>query len=101
MVKLPSKKDVGKTYAGKLGTAVGWGLESDSSNIISSVLRYVQSNVITNLLCDISYLGLIGDTQVCVDGSDGKSTCGGDSGGPLLVNGVQVCLYITLISTQS
>lgn len=87
---LPSYSDVSNTFAGSAAETAGWGQTSDSVPGVSSVLRYVENNIITNLLCNISFLGLIQSTHICLSGSDGRSTCSGDSGGPLLVQGTQV-----------
>ncbi|XP_069970808.1 chymotrypsin BI-like isoform X1 [Penaeus vannamei] len=54
---------------------------------ISDVLRQVNVPVMTNNDCDSVY-GIVGDGVVCIDGTGGKSTCNGDSGGPLNLNGM-------------
>lgn len=90
LATLPTYSDVSSTYAGSNAETVGWGQVADSTPGVSSVLRYVENNIITNLLCNISFLGLIQNSHICLSGSNGKSSCSGDSGGPLLVGGVQV-----------
>lgn len=90
IVDLPTYNDVSNSFAGEEGTAIGWGVTSDSATTISEVLHYVQSEIITNLLCNLSYLGIIQSSHVCLSGSGGKSTCSGDSGGPLMADGIQV-----------
>ncbi|XP_069970809.1 chymotrypsin BI-like isoform X2 [Penaeus vannamei] len=82
-VKLPSSDvSVGTTV-----TPTGWGRPSDSASGISDVLRQVNVPVMTNNDCDSVY-GIVGDGVVCIDGTGGKSTCNGDSGGPLNLNGM-------------
>ncbi|XP_069970810.1 chymotrypsin BI [Penaeus vannamei] len=82
-VKLPSSDvSVGTTV-----TPTGWGRPSDSASGISDVLRQVNVPVMTNADCDSVY-GIVGDGVVCIDGTGGKSTCNGDSGGPLNLNGM-------------
>ncbi|XP_056633937.1 brachyurin-like [Diorhabda sublineata] len=77
-------------YGKEKALVSGWGRPFDGARGISSVLREVDVPVITNSWCNLKYLGVVGDGQVCVSGSDGKSTCNGDSGGPLTFNGVQI-----------
>ncbi|XP_063599845.1 chymotrypsin BI-like [Penaeus indicus] len=82
-VRLPSSDvSVGTTV-----TPTGWGRPSDSAGGISDVLRQVNVPVMTNNECDSVY-GIVGDGVVCIDGTGGKSTCNGDSGGPLNLNGM-------------
>ncbi|KAI7815317.1 Serine protease [Rhyzopertha dominica] len=89
-INLPSYGDASNTFAGRLGTASGWGRPSDAATTISDVLRYIETNIITNLLCNISFLGMIQGSHICISGADGRSTCNGDSGGPLVVDNIQV-----------
>ncbi|KDR14900.1 Chymotrypsin BI [Zootermopsis nevadensis] len=84
-VRLPSRGQLNENFANADTTVSGWGKDSDSASTISPVLRFVQSPVISNLQCDIYYLGLINDGHICTSGSGGKSTCSGDSGGPLII----------------
>ncbi|XP_047486380.1 chymotrypsin BI [Penaeus chinensis] len=82
-VRLPSSDvSVGTTV-----TPTGWGRPSDSASGISDVLRQVNVPVMTNDECNSVY-GIVGDGVVCIDGTGGKSTCNGDSGGPLNLNGM-------------
>ncbi|KAJ8982905.1 hypothetical protein NQ317_004559 [Molorchus minor] len=82
--------DTSNTFEGHEATASGWGLDSDSSTSISPILRKVTIPVIANSVCNIAYFGVIQDSHICASGLGGKSTCNGDSGGPLTVAGVQV-----------
>ncbi|XP_015602537.1 brachyurin [Cephus cinctus] len=84
-VRLPKKSKVSSTFASATGTVSGWGLDSDSSNSISPVLRWVQNNIMTNFLCNIYYIGVVQSSNICLSGSGGRSTCSGDSGGPLVI----------------
>ncbi|KRT84993.1 Trypsin, partial [Oryctes borbonicus] len=88
-VNLPTRAEAGNTFAGAAGRISGWGLDSDSATAISPVLREVQVNVISNLLCNIQFLGMIQPTNICTSGAGGRGACSGDSGGPLVVDNRQ------------
>lgn len=93
IIPLPSYSDAGNSFAGSNSVVSGWGRPSDSVSTISDVLRYVEVEVIANLICNIYFLGLIQNTQVCTSGDGGRSTCNGDSGGPLVVGNRQVSKF--------
>ncbi|XP_066144717.1 transmembrane protease serine 9-like [Euwallacea fornicatus] len=78
------------TFVGSNAIVSGWGRTSDSSNAISSELRFVQVPVITNAVCQRSYGSIIQSQHICTSGSSGRGSCNGDSGGPLVVNGVEI-----------
>jgi len=81
-VSLPSSDvSVGTTV-----TPTGWGRPSDSASGTSDVLREVDVPIMSNADCDATY-GIIQDGVICIDASNGKGTCNGDSGGPLNYNG--------------
>ncbi|KAF2364200.1 Serine proteases trypsin domain [Trinorchestia longiramus] len=60
----------------------GWGKSSDASYSISDELRVVAVPVISNDVCKEIY-SVVTSATVCIDTSDGKGTCSGDSGGPM------------------
>ncbi|XP_050738548.1 chymotrypsin BII-like [Eriocheir sinensis] len=78
-VSLPSY-DIG---ANEMVVATGWGQPSNDAGSISSVIRQVQLFTISNHDCGAAYFSFIGPNIVCIDGSNNKGTCNGDSGGPL------------------
>lgn len=63
----------------------GWGKPSDSSSGISPVLRYTGDKVISYPDCKKDFI-IVTSRNICMDGSNGKSACSGDSGGPLCIN---------------
>lgn len=77
-------------YQDQIALVSGWGLDSDSSNTVSPVLREVQVPVIPNAVCSLAFFGGINSDIMCTSGTDGKGSCNGDSGGPLVVDGIQV-----------
>jgi len=79
---LPSYSDVDDKFAGLDAPASGWGKPTDSATSISPVLREVITETITNLAC-VFELFQISSKNICISGRGGKSTCNGDSGGPL------------------
>jgi len=79
---LPSYSDVSDNFAGLDAPASGWGKPTDSADSISPVLREVTTETITNLVCRFE-LFTITQKNICISGRGGKSTCNGDSGGPL------------------
>jgi len=73
---------------GKFGTAIGMGSTSyggpKSTELLSADVRYVKRSE-----CDKTFKKVnmgIDESMVCF-GGDGKDSCGGDSGGPLIVDG--------------
>jgi secreted trypsin-like serine protease len=73
------------TFAGESGVISGWGKITDEPDSISDLLRSVTRPIITNKICGMRYGAIISNRRICTDGSDGKGSCLGDSGGPLTV----------------
>jgi len=86
---LPRQADARNTYENDIGKASGWGLVSGNSNTISDQLRFTENPIMSNRACNRIY-GIVEDYQICMSGDGGHSTCSGDSGGPLTVDGVLV-----------
>ncbi|XP_063229583.1 brachyurin-like [Bacillus rossius redtenbacheri] len=84
-IRLPSVAQLSKTFANVPATVSGWGLDSDTATAVSPVLRYISQPVLSNGVCTLSYFGVITESHICTSGQDGKSTCSGDSGGPLTI----------------
>ncbi|XP_061379184.1 trypsin alpha-3-like [Danaus plexippus] len=72
-------------YVGSWATASGFGKTSDSSGA-SSTMRQVNLQVISNDVCRRTYGNMIGSSIICIATPNGRSTCGGDSGGPLAIS---------------
>ncbi|XP_045449271.1 collagenase-like [Melitaea cinxia] len=70
-------------FNGVTAVAAGFGRTSNSGGV-SSVARHVSLQVIDNNTCARSYVaGIVVSSTLCTSNSGGRSTCGGDSGGPL------------------
>lgn len=82
---LPERADVGETLVGEVMTISGWGRESDEASSIAELLNYVRSPIISQQDCEDVY-GPLGEGIVCIDTTDGKGTCNGDSGGPMILD---------------
>jgi secreted trypsin-like serine protease len=78
---LPARSDP-NLEAGTIVTPSGWGKDSDDSWFISDNLREVTVPVISNEDCKAIY-SIIYDGSICIDSSNGRGTCSGDSGGPM------------------
>ncbi|CAH1997986.1 unnamed protein product [Acanthoscelides obtectus] len=93
IVELASGTD---RYVSSIGRIAGWGMTSNEQTVVTAVLRYVDGTIMSKKACrlvDSSYRRIIRDTHLCLSGSSSRGnigTCGGDSGGPLAVDGVQV-----------
>lgn len=57
------------TYEGSNALLTGWGRISDSTSSISSVLKGVIVDVITNAVCSISYGTTIQPNNICTSGN--------------------------------
>uniref|UniRef100_A0A336LZ85 CSON008724 protein n=1 Tax=Culicoides sonorensis TaxID=179676 RepID=A0A336LZ85_CULSO len=82
---LPRRKDRDNSFAQEACITSGWGKDRDSATGISPVLRWVETEIITNSACASYFPGIIQSSNICASGRGGKSSCNGDSGGPLTV----------------
>ncbi|KAF4036779.1 Trypsin [Phytophthora infestans] len=78
---------------GSIATTLKWEFLIDKTN--SSTLQAVDVEIVTNRKCSDSFKTynhsqVIDDSVICAGNGDGKDSCNGDSGGPLLVDGVLV-----------
>ncbi|KAI4466679.1 chymotrypsin-related [Holotrichia oblita] len=89
LVNLPSRSDVSNSFANERGRVSGWGIYSDELGTLSPVLRAVEVYVMTNSDCN-DLLGVIQSSHVCISGMGGVGSCGGDSGGPFVVDNTLV-----------
>lgn len=48
------------------------------------MLRKATTNVIANEVCQETWEGIVTNGTICTSGADGKGTCLGDSGGPMI-----------------
>ncbi|CAG9564986.1 unnamed protein product [Danaus chrysippus] len=76
-------------YVGSWATASGFGRYADGSGI-STRLRYVNLQVITNDVCRATYPHTVIDSNLCVAAPNGRSPCGSDSGGPLAIGNTMI-----------
>ena len=91
-VKLNMDHSLPSVPSSDVTTAMGWGFTSDGGSI-SARLRYVNIDPITHSECYDKWYDATGyryhiseTSQLCCY-TKGKSTCNGDSGGPLILNG--------------
>ncbi|KAF4141117.1 Trypsin [Phytophthora infestans] len=73
---------------GTMATALGWGLTEDRKS--SLTLKEVDVRIISNAECNKGYRNRITEGMICAGNGNGKDSCSGDSGGPLLANDVLV-----------
>ncbi|XP_028039202.1 collagenase-like [Bombyx mandarina] len=91
-------------YAGTWAQAAGFGLTADNAAITTNqVLSHVTLQVITNSDCRRTFGTRIRDSTICTSGANGRSTCRGDSGGPLSISsgGGRLLIGITSFGTAS
>ncbi|XP_018323883.1 chymotrypsin-2-like [Agrilus planipennis] len=74
----------------------GWGYTSSLDDELPNILQYVEVDIISNEQCADDLITASGsadpldDTMICTNGHQNISSCGGDSGSPLVQNGIQV-----------
>uniref|UniRef100_A0A2P2I9Z6 Serine protease easter-like n=2 Tax=Hirondellea gigas TaxID=1518452 RepID=A0A2P2I9Z6_9CRUS len=66
--------------------ATGWGYTESSEG--SPMLREVRLPFIDIVTCNASFKGELIGKQVCAGGEEGRDSCKGDSGGPLITTGL-------------
>ncbi|KAM3955633.1 collagenase-like [Aphomia sociella] len=82
-------------FVGTWAWAAGFGATGDGHPITNNqILSHVQLQVITNAVCASTYgNSVVISSTLCISGANARSTCGGDSGGPLWIwNGNQRAL---------
>ncbi|KOB72615.1 Chymotrypsin-like protein [Operophtera brumata] len=97
-VALPSGSQLDENYTGEIANATGFGLTSDGGSISANqFVSGVQLTVINNNECAMSFPFIIQSSNICTSGAGGRSTCSGDSGGPLTVqrNGRPLLIGVT------
>ncbi|XP_047106412.1 brachyurin-like [Schistocerca piceifrons] len=100
LVNLPSRSQAGNSFEGQTATVSGWGLNTDNG-VIPDTLQYTTLNVMSNTQCSQYFGGPIYDFTLCAIGSSGQSTCGGDSGGALVVGSQGSYTQIGIVSWGS
>nr|QEG98279.1 hypodermin C [Hypoderma bovis] len=81
-IRLPSGEELNNKFENVWATVSGWG----QSNTDTVILQYTYNLVIDNDRCAQEYPpGIIVDSTICGDTSNGKSPCFGDSGGPFVL----------------
>ncbi|CAH2017002.1 unnamed protein product [Acanthoscelides obtectus] len=81
-------RDPTKLYVDEQATIVGWGMTDSQAQ--SPELRSVDVKVLDQHGCVFQTYSKIYPTQICTSGAGPKGACVGDSGGAVLVDGVQV-----------
>ncbi|KAJ8954189.1 hypothetical protein NQ318_005784, partial [Aromia moschata] len=79
------------SYADEIGTIVGWG-QTEVTTTISNVLMKVNSKILSNEACSAidPFQDIIVSSHLCASGDGPIGSCNGDSGGPIMADGVQV-----------
>ncbi|XP_058836024.1 brachyurin-like [Topomyia yanbarensis] len=86
--RIPAAGD-SRQFAGDTGTVSGFGRTSDASQATSSVVMFTSNPIMTQADCLSSWGGntnIIQAQNICLSGAGGRSSCNGDSGGPLTVS---------------
>ncbi|KAF4138062.1 Trypsin [Phytophthora infestans] len=79
---------------GMIATTLGWGLLKDNAGF-SNFLQTVDLEIVTNKKCTKMYADaddntIVDDSVICAGTGSGKGSCGGNAGGPLLLNDVVI-----------
>lgn len=84
---IPLMVDTANDLTGKIATLIGWGDTNPSaSSSYPEELQQVSVPVVANATCETAYPGMITENMLCAGNpGGGKDSCGGDSGGPIVV----------------
>ncbi|OWZ19726.1 Serine protease [Phytophthora megakarya] len=95
-LKKPIKRQTAKLCArdgsdnkiGTKATVLGWGRTENSDGLVSPVLNKLAIPIISNSDCAKfpKYVGRVTPGMLCAGIGDGRDTCNGDSGSPLIVD---------------
>ncbi|XP_058837320.1 brachyurin-like [Topomyia yanbarensis] len=98
-IDLPARSDT-RTFAGLMGTISGFGRSTDETGSpASDVVRYTSNPIITVANCQSLWNSNLIDAQnICLSGTDGRSVCHGDSGGPLTIRDNDRSLQVGIAS---
>jgi chymotrypsin len=80
IINLPTRSEALTSLEGKLATIAGFGRYTDTSGP-SQQLRYVQNTIVSNSVCEKTFgKANVRATNLCLEGTNGRSSCQGDSG---------------------
>jgi len=82
-IALPPRSQINNRFVGSIGTVIGWGRTSDTTQALSDALRFVALPVLPDQVCNEVYnhdYRFFNPTNICLSGEHGSS-CNGDSGG--------------------
>ncbi|XP_021695509.1 brachyurin [Aedes aegypti] len=102
-IRLPSSTDV-RTFSGRIATVSGFGRTSDTSPVTSAVVFFTTNPIITFANCLDQWsnaVHVIQSQNICLSGNGGRSSCNGDSGGPLTVQEDGKSLQVGIVSFGS
>ncbi|KAL4154866.1 hypothetical protein PRNP1_006980 [Phytophthora ramorum] len=80
--------DGSDNQVGTVATVRGWGLTENGSE--SLMLKEVNVQIVSNAECNKEYSDRITEGMLCAGDGNGRDSCNGDSGGPLIANDVLV-----------
>nr|AYV99563.1 venom polypeptide [Dolopus genitalis] len=85
-----------KKLENRMAIISGFGKTGDKSKT-SDNLMFLHRKILTENYCQLHFPLTFRESQICVDGSERKSACPGDSGGPLAIeeNGEMVLVGLT------
>lgn len=75
IIALPTRLQTNSLVVGESAIASGWGRDSDASNSVSSVLRYVSLPILNNAVCQSVYgAQYVTPSHICVSGANKRGT---------------------------